>query len=554
MAAVKETIGTYVDRKCIEAKEKEAIVFGGSRYTFGQFRELYIAAAKGLLKLGVKKSGRVAILSFNSPVFLALQIAASKIGAVLVCMNTGYKKGEIEYVLRHSGASTLILGDTGAVDEIFLQKFLTISPEIQSSAAGNLNCSKLPCLKNVVTLSNKKRSFLVTFNELIESGKDVPDEVIDEIEGGLSCDAAASIFYTSGTTGKPKAVMSSNFSMINNALATIKDMSVTESDRILLCLPLYHVIGCVLTGLLSILCGSTLIIMDRFRTEKALFLLEKEHCTIFNGVPAMFTFMLDSPNFSGYDLSSLRTGFIAGSYCKPPLMEKIMERLGIRLCNVYGQTEAIAIAQTVPSDSFENLLYTVGRPLEGVSAKIINRSTGKTVKDGMYGELCIKTIYLMKGYYHDDLATAKAVDKSGWLHTGDLAMKDKDGYLRIVGRIKDIIIRGGENISPAEIENAVRDYDGILDAAAVGVPDDVLGEEICMFIITDKSKNITADSLKEFVQANLAKFKVPKYVEFVDSFPMTSSGKVKKFVLRSKAVKKYRLAEPADIGKKLAAK
>lgn len=553
MATVKETIGTYIDKKCIEVMDKEAMVFGDSRYTFGQFRNLYISVAKGLLKLGVKKGQRVALISFNSPIWLALQVAASKIGAILVCMNTGYTKNEMEYVLHHSGASTLILGDMDANDEIFSQKFLQVSPEIQNSEAGNLECSKLPDLKNIITLNNNKRSWLYTFEEFIESGKDISTETINEIENSLTCDDVVSIQYTSGTTGNPKAVMSTNFTMINNALVTIKNMSVTENDRILLCLPLYHVIGCVLTGILSILCGSTLIILDRFHTEKALRLLEKEQCTIFNGVPTMFTFMLDSPNFLHYDLSHLRTGFIAGSYCKPSLMEKIMDKLGIQLCNVYGQTEAISIAQTVPSDSFENLIYTIGRPLEGVSAKIINHSSGETVKNGIYGELCIKTIYLMKGYYHDDLATAKAVDKSGWLHTGDLAMKDNDGYLRIVGRIKDIIIRGGENIAPTEIENVVRDYDGVSDVAVVGVPDEVLGEEICMFVICDKNKNITADSLKELIHDNLAKFKIPKYVEFINSFPLTSSGKVRKFVLRAQAVKKYNLTELIETKKELSA-
>ncbi len=542
MQYVRQTLGAIVDQKCNEYKDREAMVFAAdhSRITYAQFQVLYDSLAKSLYELGIRKGDRIALMSVNSPCWLALQIAAAKIGAVLICINTAYKEAELEYVLNHSESSMLILA-SGSSRTSFLNTFRKICPELEHSVPGQLNSVYLPHLKTIITDEKRPSHGVLTLSELTERGKNLPDSILDGLT--LSCDDIINIQYTSGTTGKPKAVMSAHYAIVNNALVCGENMKYTPEDRLLLCLPLFHVIGCVLSGILSLLFGSTLVIVERFQTEQVLEFLEREKCTAINAVPTMFHFLLNSPDFSSESLTALNKGFIAGSCCSPALMQDIMTKLHIKeLSNVYGQTEAIAITQTVPGDSLDNLIHTIGRPLEGVEAKIIDPATKKALCSSLSGELYIKSEYLMKGYYKNKAATESAVDSEGWLHTGDLAVMDSQGYIRIMGRIKDIIIRGGENISPVEIENLLKEYDGIQEVAVIGFPDPALGEEICALIVSNDS-TITEDELLDFLRSRLAKFKVPKYIRFVEDLPMTSSGKIQKFLLKEQLQKEYAVSE-----------
>ncbi len=540
---VNDTLGSYFDKTCDNYGNREAIVFPSMniRYSYKQFKELSNKLAKGLIALGIKKDDHIAILELNSPIWIALQIAAAKIGCVIVCLNTGYTANELEYVLNHS-ESILLLLSSGYKRNSFIENIKELCPELEVCAPCTLKSERIPKLKTIIMTDNTEYNGTLTINKLIELGSTVDNNALNNITAKIDCQDLVSIQYTSGTTGNPKAVMSTHFSVVNNAIVSGGKLNYSADDKVLLCLPLFHVIGCVLSALSGLFYGSTIVVVERFETETVLQHIENEQCTFFNGVPSMFMFMLNHENLDSYNITSLNKGFVAGSCCSRELMLDIIEKLGItELANVFGQTEAIAITQTCFSDSLEQRLCTIGKPLDGVEAKVIDIITGENIGINQAGELCIKTVYLMKGYYKDTAATQKAIDKNEWLHTGDLAIIDDNGYIRIIGRVKDMIIRGGENISPVEIENHICLFDGIRDAAVVGIPDKLLGEEIFAFIIKEPSAQFTFEEVREFLNKRLARFKIPKYFYFADSFPVTSSGKIRKFALKEIAVKKLLL-------------
>lgn len=529
---IEETLGSIIDQKCLQFANDKAMIFpsANTTYTYRQFQELYTSLAKGLLAIGVKKNDHIAILSLNSPLWIALQIAAAKIGAVAVCLNTSYKKKEIEFVLGHSQSSVLLLLDSYKGNDYF-ETLKLICPELSHSTPGKLNSQNLPLLKKVIMLDNTEHEGTLTLNKLIRLGRRIDDSELLITASLVTSQDIANICYTSGTTGNPKAVMSTHFSIVNNALISGMRMQYEKGDRLMLSLPLFHVIGLVLSAIAGLFYDTTLVILERFETEKALYYLDAENCTIFNGVPTMFNFMLNSANLADYNLSLLKKGFVAGSCCGSDLILRIINELGITtIANLYGQTEAMGITQISAADSLEHRISSIGKPLLGVETKIIDPVSGMKLPYGCKGELCVKTAYLMKGYYKNEEATNKAVDKRGWLHTGDLASCDKEGYITIEGRIKDIIIRGGENISPTEIENVIINMDGVRDVAVVSVPDKVLGEEICACII--KEADLSTEDIISYATKNMAKYKVPKHILFIDKFPLTSSGKVKKAILR----------------------
>lgn len=541
MEYVATTLGTYMDTICAQNADREAIVFPpeSTVWTYKQFQNLYNRLAKGMLAAGIRKGDFVGVLALNSPIWLALQIAAAKIGCVMVCLNTGYTANELQYVLNHSEVSLLFL-TSGNRKNRFIDRLRELCPEMDGCKGSELAAEKLPLLKKLIMLDSEHFSGTDTLRNFIEAGKEISDEALAEAEAQVSPQDIATIQYTSGTTGNPKAVLSSHFGIVNNALVSGEWLDYCRNDRLLLCLPFFHVIGYVLSAVAGLFQGAALIIAERFETETILQYLEEEACTVFNGVPTMFTYLLNHENLKGYNLSALTKGFIAGSCCSRELMLNIVYTLGISgVCNVYGQTEAIAITQTRASDDLAHRIASIGKPLPGVQAKIVDVVTGGNVPANAKGELCIKSVYLMMGYYKDPAATDKAVDKDGWLHTGDLAFMDDKGYLSIIGRIKDMIIRGGENVSPAEIENSLRLFDGIEDAAVVAVPDEMLGEEVFAFLIKSPEADIRTDELKDFLSGHIARYKIPKYFAFVPEFPVTSSGKVRKFALKETAVRDY---------------
>lgn len=548
MHFTEQTIGAFMDEKCREYRNKEALVFpdGQERYSFEAFQKLYEDIAKGLLYLGVKNGDHIALLSLNSPLWIALQIAAAKIGAVLVCINTGYIKEELEYVLRHSEATTLLMMESFKKNSFF-NSLSEICPELSTAQPGTLCSASLPNLKNVVMLDNCVKNGTFSINDVLGMAAQVTDATLQKASDRVHCKDITNIYYTSGTTGKPKAVMLNHFVILNNALQSGRQLGYTGKDRLLLCLPLFHVIGYVLSAFSCLLVGATVVIAPRFETEKMLAYIAQEKCTVLNGVPTMFKLMLDCKNFDQYDLTSISNGFIAGSCCSPELIARINRTFGMHLLNVYGQTEAIAICQTKATDDDSVRATTVGQPIPGIVAHIVDPQSGEELFDEQEGELCMDTVYLMNGYYKNEEATRKTIDERGWLHTGDLASIDPNGYVCIKGRIKDIIIRGGENIAPAEIEAVIKELDSVEEAAVIGIPDEVMGEEICAFVILKQDKLLSSDVIRSHVQARLAKFKVPKHIVYAQEFPVTSSGKVQKYLLRKQFLKQAELLQETAV-------
>lgn len=530
---ITKTLAEITDEICQKYGDREALVFPEKQetYTFSQMVEMSNACAKGLLGLGVKKGDHMAILALNSPEWVILELAAAKIGAVLVCINTASTKSELSFVLKQSESSLFFL-TKGFKDVSFLDNLTEICPELLTCEPGNLKSDALPCLKTVVLLDDTPLKGAFHFKDVEERGKTLGEAALKEAGRKVTAKDPLNIFYTSGTTGNPKGVVLDHYATVNNALVSGERMEYDEDDRVLLCLPLFHVIGFVLSTFAGLFRGASIVIAERFETKKALSLIMDESCTVFNGVPSMFQFMLNT-DLSRYDLSSLSKGFIAGACCSNELMRRIVEELGIEtIANLYGQTEAIGITQISSSDDMEYRLHSIGRPLPGVEVKVVDIASGEETAIGEKGELLVKSAYIMSGYYHNQEATNNAIDREGWLRTGDLVTINREGFIHIEGRIKDIIIRGGENISPAEIENVLKHYQGIFDAAVIAVPDELLGEEICAFIIPASGHMLSAEEVREYAALHLAKFKIPKYIKFVKEFPITSSGKIKKAVLR----------------------
>lgn len=534
------TLSEIMDETCLRFGDREALIFPKRQetYTFIQIMEESKVLAKGLLSLGVKKGDHLAILALNSPEWVILELAAARIGAVLVCINTASTKSELSFVLKQSESSLLFLmGGFKGVN--FIENLTQLIPQLLTCEPGKLKSDEFPCLRTVVILDDSKLKGAYEFEALKAFGAKVDKALLTEAGKKITAEEPLNIFYTSGTTGNPKGVVLSHFANVNNALVSGERMEYDEEDRVLLCLPLFHVIGFVLSTFAGLLYGASVVIAERFETKKALSFIEEESCTVFNGVPSMFQFMLNN-DLEEYDLSSLSKGFIAGACCSNELMRRIMEDLGIEtIANLYGQTEAIGITQISAFDDRECRLHSIGRPLPGVEIKVIDMTNGEEVFAGEKGELLVKSVYIMNGYYRNQEATDSTLDKEGWLHTGDLVSVNEEGFIHIEGRIKDIIIRGGENISPAEIENVLKHHDGIFDAAVIAVPDELLGEEICAFIIPSQGYLLNAEEIREFAAKHLAKFKVPKYIKTVKEFPVTSSGKVKKAVLREQVKNEF---------------
>lgn len=533
-----QTIGCFLDNISVKYPDNEAIVFPqkNQRYTYKQFINYCNLIARSLMKIGVKKGNHVAIWATNCPEWIALQVAVSKIGAILVCINTNYRKHELKYVLNHSETTTLIFSK-GVKDHSYLETLLTICPELNKSKPGELNSKELPYLKNLIALDCAGSENIYNWTDFIKFGHDVPEEKLIDLSRTIKPDEVTNLQYTSGTTGSPKAVMTTHFAALNNAKASGQKYQCNDRDRFLLCLPLFHVMGCILSALLCLVNGATIILIDRFRTEKVLQYLAEEKCTGMSGVPTMFEFLLGHKDFSKYNFNALSKGMIAGSNCYAQLVLNIIEKMKMdKLTIVYGQTEGLGITQTLITDPINQRINTVGRALPGVEIKVVNPKTNKEAAINQKGELCVRTVYLMNGYFKNEAATSKAVDAQGWLHTGDLGFKGSDGCFRICGRLKDIIIRGGENISPSEIEELLLAHEKIDNVAIIGVPDEVLGEEIFAFVKLRPSCLMTKEDIILFLKENIAKYKIPKYVQFIKEFPINAAGKIQKFKLKDIAV------------------
>ncbi|HOE08011.1 MAG TPA: AMP-binding protein [Treponemataceae bacterium] len=502
------------------------------RFTYKEFDSRVDDMARGLLAIGVKKGDHVGIWATNVPDWLTYMFAAARIGAVTVTVNTSYKLHELEYLVHQSDISTLCLSD-GMKDSNYVSMIKELIPEINEFERGCLKAKKFPVLKNVVFMGPEKFRGMFSTPELLLLGQHVDIDEVLSIEKTLTTHEVINMQYTSGTTGFPKGVMLSHHNIINNGFTIGECMKYTSKERVCLPVPLFHCFGIVL-GVMAVLShGATHIMLEAFDPLVVLASVHKEKCTALYGVPTMFIAELNHPMFSMFDMSSLRTGIMAGSLCPIDLMKQVMAKMNLtEITSVYGLTETSpGMTQSRTDDPMEIRATTVGKELPGIEVKVINPDTGKECAVGEQGEMCCRGYNVMKGYYKMPEATAEIIDKDGFLHSGDLGTKDEQGFFRITGRIKDMIIRGGENIYPREIEEFLRVMPQIKDIQVAGVSDKRLGEITGAFIILKDGEALTEQDVLEYCRGKIAKYKTPQLVMFVDAFPMTGSGKIQKFKL-----------------------
>lgn len=512
--------------------------------TYSEFRDDVDNFARALVSLGVRPGSKVTIWATNVPAWYITFWATVKIGAVLVTMNTSYKIHEAEYLLRQSDTHTLVMiGESK--DSDYKAIINELCPEIEGSDAGKpLHCSRLPFLRNVITVGFRQKGCL-TFDEAMARKDLVPLDVINRMAAEVKPDDVCNMQYTSGTTGFPKGVMLTHYNVVNNGKSIGDRMGLSTADRMMIQVPMFHCFGMVLSMTSSITHGATMCPMPYFSAKSSLACINQEHITCFNGVPTMFIAMFNHPDYNKTDFSYMRTGIMAGSGCPPELMKRAaredeMHMTGI--VSVYGQTEsAPGSTMSAWTDPLDVRCDTVGYAFPHVMCKIVDPETGLEVPDGVNGEFCSKGYNTMKGYYKMPEATAQTVDSEGWLHSGDLACRDKDGNYKITGRLKDMIIRGGENLYPKEIEEFIYTHPKVKDVQVIGVPDKKYGEEAMACIVLKEGEAITEPEMREFITASLARHKVPKYIDFVEGFPMNAAGKILKYKMREDAVKKLEL-------------
>ncbi|NSW91855.1 MAG: AMP-binding protein [Firmicutes bacterium] len=544
------TVGDLLDEMAEKYPDREAVVYTDRpfRKTYSQFRDLCNQVAKGFLAMGIKKGDHVAVWATNYPEWLLAQFATAKIGAVLVTVNTNYKVFELEYLLRQSDSNTLILID-GFRDSNYIDIINKLCPELKESVPGKLKCPSLPYLKNIIYIGDKKPPGMFNWNQLYEMGKSISDDQLMKIQKSLDIHDVINMQYTSGTTGFPKGVMLTHYNVVNNGKSIGDCMKFTHEDKLCIPVPFFHCFGCVLGILACVTHGSAMVPIDYFDPLKVMQAIQDEECTAVHGVPTMFIAMLEHPDFGRFRFPKLRTGIMAGSPCPIKVMQQVVDLMGAREITIaYGQTEASPVCtQTRVDDSIELRVSTVGRVLPFIEAKIIDPETKKEVPPGTPGEFVARGYNVMKGYYKMPEATAQVIDSEGWLHTGDLAVMDENGYFKITGRIKDMIIRGGENIYPKEIEEFLYTHPAVKDVQVIGVPDKKYGEVVMACIILKEGQTVTEDEIKQYVREHMARHKTPKYVKFMDSFPLTASGKVRKYKLREWAIDELGLQDAANI-------
>ncbi|MGG4454989.1 AMP-binding protein [Brevibacillus porteri] len=545
------TIGNMLDDTTSKYQEKEALVYHerGLRYTFGEFQAICNQAARGFMSLGIQKGDNIAIWATNVPEWVISQFATAKMGGVLVTVNTSYRVHELEYLLRQSESTTLLLMDSYR-DANYLAMIQEICPELQTCEPGALQSKRLPHLKNVIYLGDERQPGMFLWNDLLERAALVTEEERIARQATLLPDDVINMQYTSGTTGFPKGVMLSHVNIVNNAVKVAECQRLGLADKVCIPVPFFHCFGCVMGTLACVVTGATMVPVIAFDPGVVLAVVEAERCTALYGVPTMFISELNHSTFAERDLSSLRTGIMAGSLCPIEVMKKVVDQMGIRDITIaYGQTEASpVITQTVPEDSLERKVSTVGRLHAEVEAKIIDPATGDILPPGVQGELCTRGYLVMKGYYNMPEETVKAIDHEGWLHTGDLATVDEEGYYRITGRFKDMIIRGGENIYPREVEEFLYTHPKVLDVQIVGVPDAKYGEQVLACIRVKPHETLTEDEVRDYCEGKIAHYKIPRYIQFVDEYPMTASGKIQKFKLRELALELFGQSNPNQTG------
>ena len=516
--------------------------------TYTEFRADVDEFARALIALGVRAGHHVAVWATNVPQWYIAFWATTKIGAVLVTMNTAYKIHEAEYLLKQSDTHTLVMVE-GFRDSDYSGIMAELCPELASVKPGQqLHARRLPFLRNVITVGFRQRGCL-TWEEALGYADKVPQEELRRMAAKVSPDDVCNMQYTSGTTGFPKGVMLTHRNIVNNGKCIGDRMDLSTADRMMIQVPMFHCFGMVLAMTASMTHGATLLPLPYFSPKPALACIHNEHITAFHGVPTMFIAMLGHPDFPKTDFSYMRTGIMAGSPCPISVMQDVVEKMHMtEITIVYGQTEASpGCTMSSTDDPIEVRVGTVGRPMPEIECKIVDPETGEECPDEVTGEFVARGYNIMKGYYKMPKATAAAIDADGWLHTGDLAARTKEGNFRITGRLKDMIIRGGENIYPKEIEEFIYTHPKVQDVQVIGVPDEQYGEEIMACVILKPGESMTVEEMKEYVNSHMARHKVPRYVDFVDSFPMNVAGKILKYKMREDAIKKLGLEQASKV-------
>ena len=546
------TVSKLLEQVAKQYPDDEAVKFTDRDYrrTWKEFNEEAETIAKGFLEMGIQKGDHVAIWATNVPEWMLTFFACTKIGAVLVTVNTAYKVFELEYLLRQSDSKMLVMIDNFKKND-YIQIVNELCPTLKDSKPGEYNNPMLPYLKTVVYAGNKDTApaGMLHWKELYQKAKNIDDETFQAIYDSVNPQDICNMQYTSGTTGFPKGVMLTHYNIVNNGKAIGDCMKFTHDDKLCIVVPFFHCFGMVLAMMACLTHSTAMVPVDVYSPVKVMDALQNEKCTAFHGVPTMFIGMLEHPDFEKYDFSHMRTGIMAGSPCPIKVMEQVVEKMNMREITItYGQTEASpATTMTTTDDSLELRVSTVGRSMPHVETKIIDPETGETLGPGQTGEFCSRGYNTMRGYYKMEEATRQVIDKDGWLHSGDLATVDEKGYYKITGRIKDMIIRGGENIYPKEIEEFLYTHPSISDVQVIGVPSKRYGEEIMACIILKEGCTMTEEEVKAFVGSSMARHKIPSFVAFVDSFPMNAEGKIQKFKLREWAVEYLNLQEAASI-------
>ena len=538
------TFSQVLDRMVEEFPDQYAFKYTTLDYTrtYSEFRDDVDTFARSLVSMGVKAGTHVAVWASNVPQWYIAFWATVKLGAVLVTVNTAYKIHEVEYLLRQSDTHTLIMTE-GSKECKYGEIVAELCPELESIKSEEaLHSKRLPFLRNVITVGFKQKGCL-TWEDAIERSSQVPLSTVYRMAAMVDKDDVCNMQYTSGTTGFPKGVMLTHYNVVNNGKYIGDRMELSTADRMMIQVPMFHCFGMVLSMTASMTHGATMCPLPYFSPQSALACVNSEHITTFNGVPTMFIAMMNHPDFAKTDFSHIRVGIMAGANCPADLMKKATVDMNMKeIVSVYGQTEA-SPGCTMSSyfDSLEVRTETVGSAFANVECKIVDPETGKDCPDGVNGEFVARGYNIMKGYYKMPKATAEAIDKDGWLHTGDLACRDFDGNYRITGRLKDMIIRGGENIYPKEIEEFIYTCDKVSDVQVIGVPDEKYGEEIMACIILKKGESMTEDEMRKYIADHMARHKVPRYIDFVDAFPMNAAGKILKYKMRENAAKKLGL-------------
>ncbi len=533
------TIGDLFDQVVERFPDRDALISRHQkiRYTYRQMKTECDRVARSLIACGVAKGDRVGIWSPNNAEWVLIQFATAKIGAILVNINPAYRSSELSYALKQSGCSMLILSAPYKTSN-YPQILCEVSPELNDCEPGHLESDQFPLLKTVTTLGEQRFQGCLTWNDLLARSDEISESELNQRQSDQNFDEPINIQYTSGTTGFPKGATLSHHSILNNGFFIGEKMRFTEQDRLCIPVPFYHCFGMVLGNLACVTHGAAMVLpAETFDPAKTLEAVSEESCTALHGVPTMFIAELGLPDFDRFDLSSLRTGIMAGAPCPIEVMKQVFARMHMTEVTIaYGMTETSPVSfQSETDDPIEKRVSTVGKIHPHVECKIIDPETGKTVLRGTTGELLSRGYIVMLGYWNNSNATSSVIDDARWMHTGDLAVMDDEGFVQIVGRSKDMIIRGGENIYPREIEEFLYSHPKIQDVQIIGVPDEFYGEEVMAWVILKKDVDATQEELCDYCIGKISRFKIPRYWRFTDTFPMTVSGKVQKYKLRELA-------------------